>query len=128
MRLTQQEKDLFIRLFFKDSTDIPKQLQSNELKYKQLKPHKQNNDVLEAQRIEKLRELCKQYSFLEAQRIEKRRETCRQSSSKYYHTHREIVLEKMKNKTDKQKEMQKQWKNNNKERVQQYQKNTLCKS
>jgi hypothetical protein len=35
-----------------------------------LKPHKQNNDVLEAQRIEKLRELCKQYSFLEAQRIE----------------------------------------------------------
>jgi hypothetical protein len=31
---------------------------------------KQNNAVLEAQRIEKLRELCRQYSSLEAQRIE----------------------------------------------------------
>ena len=70
MRLTQQEKDLFISLFFKDSTNIPKQLQTTTLKYEQLKQHKQNNAVLEAQRIEKLRELCKQYSFLEAQRIE----------------------------------------------------------
>ena len=96
MRLTQQEKDLFIRLFFKDSNNIPKQLQTNGFKYKQLKQHKQNNDVLEAQRIEKLRELCKQYSLLEAQRIEKCRETCRKASSKYYGTNREIVLEKMK--------------------------------
>ena len=115
MRLTQQEKELFIRLFFKDSSTIPKQLQTNDLNYEQLKKRKQNNAVLEAQRIEKLRELCKQYSLLEAQRIEKCRETCRKASSKYYYTNREIVLEKMKNKTDKQKEMQKQWKRNNKE-------------
>ena len=40
MRLTQQEKDLFIRLFFKDNNNIPKQLQTNDLNYEQLKTHK----------------------------------------------------------------------------------------
>ena len=47
MRLTQQEKDLIIRLLFKDCNRIPKKLQTRNIEYQ--KPH------IETKRTEKIK-------------------------------------------------------------------------